>query len=84
MAFTEHHTFNTFKHVVIPVFGLLANFACMLFYVIGPFFVSGMSAKEPYVALGLVALWGIYGLVYFMRTSKARGLSTFATEGVGA
>jgi hypothetical protein len=43
-----------------------------------------MSAKEPYVALGLVALWGIYGLVYFSRTSKARGLSTFATEGVGA
>src|SRR5215475_2275392 len=84
MAFTEHHTFNTFKHVVIPVFGLVANLACMLFYVIGPFFVAGMSAKEPYVALGLVALWGIYGLVYFMRTSKARGLSTFATEGVGA
>jgi amino acid transporter len=83
MAFTEHHTFNTFKHIVIPVFGLLANLACMLFYVVGPFFVAGMSAKEPYVALGLVALWGIYGLVYFSRTSKARGLSTFATEGVG-
>src|SRR5215831_6203746 len=80
MAFTEHHTFNTFKHIVIPVFGLLANFACMLFYVIGPLFVSGMSAKEPYFALGLVALWGIYGYIYFLRTSKTRGLSTFATE----
>jgi hypothetical protein len=56
----------------------------MLFYLIGPFTVAGMSAKEPYVALGFVALWGIYGLVYFLRTSKARGLSTFATEGVGA
>src|SRR5262245_61948711 len=84
MAFAEHHTFNTVKHVVVPVFGLLANLACMLFYLVGPFFVPGMSSKEPYVALGLVALWGVYGLVYFLRTSKARGLTAFATETAGA
>ncbi len=83
MAFTEHHTFNTFKHIVVPVFGLLANLACMLFYLVGPFFVPGMSSKEPYVALGAVALWGVYGLVYFLRTSKAKGLPAFATERVG-
>jgi amino acid transporter len=73
MAFSEHHTFNTFKHVAVPVFGLLANLVCMLFYVVGPFFVPGMSPKEPFVAIGLVALWGIYGLVYFARSSKAKG-----------
>jgi basic amino acid/polyamine antiporter, APA family len=73
VAFSEHHTFNTFKHVVVPVFGLVANLLCMLFYVVGPFFVPGMSPKEPFVALGLVALWGIYGLVYFARSSKAKG-----------
>ncbi|HVS38374.1 MAG TPA: APC family permease, partial [Gemmataceae bacterium] len=32
VAFREHHTFNGIKHMVIPVFGLLANLACMLFY----------------------------------------------------
>jgi len=84
LAFSEHHTFNTFKHVVVPVFGVLANFACMLFYLIGPFFVAGMSSKEPYVALGLVALWGIYGLVYFSKTSKAKGLTAFATNSARA
>jgi amino acid transporter len=73
MAFSEHHTFNTFKHVAVPVFGLVANLLCMLFYVVGPFFIPGMSPKEPFVALGLVALWGIYGLVYFARSSKAKG-----------
>jgi amino acid transporter len=78
MAFSEHHTFNTIKHVVVPVFGLIANFGCMLFYLIGPFFVPGMSAKEPYVALGLVALWGVYGLVYFVRSSRAKGVPIFA------
>ena len=73
MAFSEHHTFNTFKHVAVPVFGLLANLACMIFYLVGPFFVPGMSAKEPYIALGLVALWGIYGLAYFAKASRAKG-----------
>jgi hypothetical protein len=56
----------------------------MLFYLIGPFFVPGMSAKEPYVALGLVALWGVYGLVYLMRSSKAKGVPILATGGAGA
>jgi amino acid transporter len=73
VAFKEHHSFNGLKHLVIPMFGLLANLACMLFYLIGPFMVSGMSWKEPYIALGVVALWGIYGAVYFIRNSKATG-----------
>ena len=73
VAFREHHSFHGFKHVVIPVFGLLANLACMLFYLIGPFTVSGMSWKEPYIALGIAAVWGAYGLVYFRASSKKRG-----------
>jgi hypothetical protein len=80
MAFSQHHTFNTFKHVVVPVFGLVANLLCMLFYLVGPFFVPGMSPKEPLIALGFVALWGIYGLVYFSKTSKAKGLAAFAAS----
>ncbi len=73
VAFREHNSFHGFKHVVIPVFGLLANLACMLFYLIGPFTVSGMSWKEPYIALGIAAVWGAYGLVYFRASSKKRG-----------
>ncbi len=73
VAFKEHHTFNGFKHVVIPMFGLLANLVIMLFYLIGPFTVAGMSWKEPYIALGVVALWGIYGADLLPRSSKAKG-----------
>ena len=62
VAFKEHHSFNGFKHVVIPVLGLLANLVIMLFYLVGPFTVAGMSWKEPYIALGVCALWGIYGV----------------------
>jgi basic amino acid/polyamine antiporter, APA family len=79
VAFIEHHTFNTFKHVVIPVFGLLANLVCMLFYLVGPFTVNGMSVKEPYIALALAALWGLWGAAYFLRASKAKGKPTMVT-----
>ena len=70
VAFREHHSFHGFKHMVVPVFGLVANLACMLFYLVGPFTVSGMSVKEPFIALGICAMWGIYGGIYFMRSSK--------------
>ncbi len=79
VAFVEHQSFNTFKHVVIPVFGLLANLACMLFYIIGPFSVAGMSWKEPFIALGVAAIWGIWGAIYFVRRSKATGKPALLT-----
>jgi amino acid transporter len=80
VAFREHHSFNGFKHMVVPVFGLLANLACMLFYLIGPFSVSGMSWKEPYIALGVAAVWGVYGLYYFNKRSAKTGKAVFLTE----
>jgi amino acid transporter len=79
VAFREHHMFNGFKHMLVPLFGLVANFACMLFYLIGPWSVPGMSVKEPYIALGVAAVWGIYGLVYFRASSKARGKEMILT-----
>jgi amino acid transporter len=80
VAFREHHSFHGFKHMVVPVFGLVANLGCMLFYLIGPFMVSGMSWKEPYIALGIAAVWGIYGLVYFKRRSAATGKPIFLQQ----
>jgi APA family basic amino acid/polyamine antiporter len=75
IAFREHHSFHGFKHVVVPVFGLLANLACMLFYIIGPFSVAGMSWKEPFVALGIAAVWGLYGVFYLHSSSKKKAKS---------
>jgi amino acid transporter len=80
VAFREHDSFHGFKHMVVPVFGLLANLACMLFYLIGPFSVSGMSWKEPYIALGIAAVWGLYGLYYFNKRSAQTGKQVFLTE----
>src|SRR5579863_3808762 len=60
VAFYEHHDFHGFKHMVVPIFGALANFACMAFYIIGPLEGLG-SAKEPLMAVGLSVIWGVYG-----------------------
>jgi basic amino acid/polyamine antiporter, APA family len=72
VAFREHQSFHGFKHVVVPVFGLLANLLCMLFYLIGPFSVAGMSWKEPFVALGIAAVWALYGVIHFYTSSKKK------------
>jgi amino acid transporter len=80
VAFREHHMFHGFKHLVVPLFGLLANLLCMLFYLIGPFLVAGMSLKEPYIALGICAVWGIYGAVYFTRASKSKSRPVLLSE----
>jgi amino acid transporter len=80
VAFREHHSFHGFKHMFVPVFGLLANFGCMLFYLVGPFSVPGMSVKEPYIALGVSALWIVVGGVYLASTSKSKGKSVILTE----
>ena len=79
VAFKEHHSFNGFKHFVVPVFGLVANLACMLFYLIGPFTVAGMSWKEPYIALAFCGAWGIYGAFYFLKASKSKGREVLLT-----
>ena len=80
VAFREHHSFHGIKHFVIPVFGLLANLGCMLFYLIGPFAVANMSPKEPYIALGFSLLWIIVGAVYLVTTSKKMGKEIILTK----
>jgi len=84
VAFKEHHTFSGFKHFVVPIFGFVANLACMGFYLVGPFTVAGMSWKEPFIALGVAAVWGLYGLFYFTRASKAKGKPIYVTSPVTA
>ena len=80
VAFREHESFSGFKHMVVPVFGLLANLVVMAFYLVGPFLVSGMSVKEPYIALAVCAVWGLYGGYYFLSASKKKGKTVLVAK----
>ena len=72
VAFHKRSDYNVVYHLLIPGFGLLANLVCMAFYIISPVFGLG-TFKEPLLALGISAVWGIYGAIYFIRSSKAKG-----------
>jgi hypothetical protein len=61
--------------MIVPLFGALANFACLALYIIGPLEGIG-SWKEPIIAVVLSAVWGLYGAVYFSRNSKKKGKET--------
>jgi amino acid transporter len=78
VAFHRHPNYNPVKHLLIPVFGLVANVGCMAFYVIGPFMGYG-TKMEPLLALGIAAVWAIYGAIYFLRTNKVKGRTTLVT-----
>jgi APA family basic amino acid/polyamine antiporter len=79
VAYTGRSDFSMIKHWLIPGFGLLANLVCMAFYVAGPFFNLG-TKMEPLTALGISGVWGLYGAVYFLRSSKSKGKSALLTE----
>jgi amino acid transporter len=83
VAYHKHANFKVIRHFLIPLFGLLANLACMAFYLIGPFMGYG-SAKESYLALGIAFVWAIYGGIYFMMSSKKTGRTTLIQNKVKA
>jgi amino acid transporter len=72
VAYYKHPNFSVLRHMLIPLFGLCANLACMLFYLIGPFMGYG-TKLEPLLALGIAAVWGIYGGIHFLTSGKAAG-----------
>src|SRR3984885_1146164 len=77
-CFAGHPNFSFVKHMLIPIFGVVANLVCMSFYLIGPFMGYG-TKMEPYLALGIAAVWAIYGGIYFMLNSKKQGKTTLVT-----
>ena len=83
VCFHNHPQFKVVRHLLIPIFGLLANLACMVFYLVGPFMGYG-TKMEPLLALGIAVVWGIYGGIYFLRASKATGRTTLVGERVSA
>ena len=79
VAYHKHPNFSFIKHWLIPAFGIVANLVCMSFYLIGPFMGYG-TKMEPYLALGIAAVWAIYGAIYFTASSKKSGKTTLVTS----
>jgi hypothetical protein len=52
----------------------------MIFYLVGPFSVTGMSWHEPFYALGFCILWIIVGSFYLVSSSKKKGKEIMLTQ----
>jgi amino acid transporter len=78
-CYQGHPNFSFLKHLVIPIFGIVANLICMGAYIVLPFMGYG-TKMEPFLALGIAAVWAIYGGIYFLRASKATGRTTLVTS----
>jgi amino acid transporter len=78
IAYHKHPNFSFIKHWLIPAFGIAANLVCMSFYLIGPFLGYG-TKMEPYLALGIAAVWAIYGGIYFAMNSRKTGKTTMVS-----
>ena len=74
VAYHKHPKYSFVRHMFIPLFGLCANLACMGFYLVGPFMGYG-TKMEPLLALGIAAVWGVYGGIHFLRSGKVAGRS---------
>ena len=79
VGYHNHPNYKPVRHLFVPVFGVLANLACMLAYLVLPFMGIG-TKPEPFTALGVAAVWGIYGAIYFLRSSKASGRTTMVSS----
>ena len=79
VAYYKHEKFSVVRHIIIPVFGLLANLACMAFYVIGPYGGFG-TPHEPLLALGIAAIWALYGGIHFLSVGKSAGKTVLMQE----
>ena len=79
VAYHKHPNFKMLRHFAIPLFGLVANLGCMIFYLVGPFMGFG-TKMEPLLALGIALVWGVYGGVYFVRSNKAKGRTTMVAS----
>ena len=79
VAYHKHPKFSFIRHLAIPIFGVVANLACMIFYLVGPFMGYG-TKMEPLLALGIAAVWAIYGGIYFTRAGKKAGRTTLVAN----
>ena len=78
-CYSGHPNFSFLKHLLIPLFGVIANLICMAAYIVLPFMGYG-TKMEPFFALGIAGVWGIYGAIYFVMNSKKKGRTTLVTS----
>ncbi len=73
VAFAERRQFNTVRHLVIPVLGLLANVA-MLGAILYLYIIGNSDARhEAYICFGIAGVWAVASALYVAISSRRTG-----------
>ena len=75
VCFHGHPQFSFIKHCSSRCSACWPTWSAWSFYLIGPFMGYG-TKMEPFLALGIAAVWAIYGGIYFTMSSKKTGRTT--------
>jgi amino acid transporter len=65
-AFRAAPEFNVFRHVVLPLLGLISNLGLGLGAILAAFAAGGILAQAAGVALGAAAFWLVVSVVYYV------------------
>jgi amino acid transporter len=69
VAFGGAHRRNLFKHVLVPVAGLLANIGMLGGVILMSLSAGGPTQTDALVALGIVAAWMVVGAIWLIVNS---------------
>jgi APA family basic amino acid/polyamine antiporter len=73
VAYAGKADFNSFKHVIIPGLGFIANVVMVLAIFILGIQSGGSTAQATDMALGLALVWLVVSLAYFIINSLRKG-----------
>jgi len=74
VAFIGTKGFNAFRHMAIPVLGLLVNVVMVLAIFLIGITTGGDTSKATYLALIISGAWLLVSLAYFVISSRQRGV----------
>lgn len=79
IAFASRPDFNWFKHLVIPMLGLLANIV-MLITILGLGFIGGGDSQtESLIAIGFALVWAAASGAYVLLSNRRTGRALVST-----
>jgi APA family basic amino acid/polyamine antiporter len=70
-AFGGAHRRNVFKHVLVPVLGMLANAAMLAGVILMGLSAGGSTQTDALIALGVVTVWVVVGAIWLILNSAS-------------
>jgi hypothetical protein len=83
VAYRGKEGFSVVKHGAIPALGLLGNLLMLgVIFVVG-IVSGGDTAKSTYISLAITGAWLLVSVIYFIVSSRRRGIAIIPAASAG-